>query len=180
MRRGWIAALSVPVLAALAFAAGQAPKVAAQTGTARLAMLVRGADSVRGLPFFPPNALAALVGAYRPQSAVSVAAPQPGEPGAAGVDETTVWYTRETLVLGPAWKRTGLVGSEAYLMARPRGAVILLKQARYYLFFELPVGAEPGDKDRLSFVRAFDRKFLAFFNNAATDAELSFPAYVDF
>jgi hypothetical protein len=31
-----------------------------------------------------------------------------------------------------------------------------------------------------AFIPAFARKFLAFFNNAASEAELSFPAFVEY
>jgi hypothetical protein len=165
-------------LVSLCFLAGAA--LGAQNGdpAVRRAMLVRGADSVKGLPFFPPNAIAALAGAYSlagPASPGSAALP-PGKGGAA------VWYSRESLVFGPAWKRADASlgaspGEAAYSLARDSGLVLALKVGKYALFFELP----PGDDARSrSFVQAFDRKFRVFFESAASDAELSFPAYVDY
>jgi hypothetical protein len=145
---------------------------------ARRAMLVRGADSVKGLPFFPPNAIAALAGAYSLSG--------PASPGAAaeppGKGEAAVWYSRESLVFGLAWKRADASlgassGEAAYSLARDSGLVLALKVGKYALFFELP----PGDDARSrAFVQAFDRKFRVFFESAASDAELSFPAYVDY
>ncbi len=158
-------------IALFALAASVAARAGAQARAPESpgrAILVRGADPIRGLPFFPPNALSALVGVYAPEGTADTP------------DETKVWFTHETLVLGAAWERTNLGGPEAYLLARPQGAVLALKSAQYYLFFELPAGAAPDDQSRLSFIRAFDRKFQAFFTNATTDAELSFPAYVDY
>ena len=160
------------VAASLPAQIGAASAGTSPTSDTRRAILVRGAYAVKGLPFFPPNALPALTGIYGPDT---------GSAGPASrADEISVWYTREALVLGGTWKRTDIGGSEAYLIERPQGPVIVLKSAGYYLFFELPAGTSPDDKGRASFVRAFDRKFLVFFTNAATDAELSFPAYVDY
>jgi hypothetical protein len=138
------------------------------TAPARRAILLRGADAVKGLPFFPPNAIAALSGVYGPEGTAS------------GAPETRVWYSREALVLSSAWKRadlgaSGLPDESAYALARAGGSVLALRTAKYTLFFEL--GDDPGGRD---FARAFDRKFRSFFDNAASDAELSFPAYVDY
>ena len=168
-------ALAVAFLAVAASLPAQveaAPAGASPASETRRAILVRGAFAVKGLPFFPPNALPALTGIYGPDTGSTSPASRQ--------DEISVWYTPEALVLGGTWKRTDIGGPEAYLIERPQGPVIVLKSAGYYLFFELPAGTSPDDKDRASFARAFDRKFLVFFTNAATDAELSFPAYVDY
>jgi hypothetical protein len=136
------------------------------------AVLIRGADSVKGMPFFPPNAITALYGIYSLGGSVSSldGAPAPGEPQAA------VWFTREAVVLGGAWSRIDVGSVAAYSRAEASGTVLSLKGAQYYLFFELPVYG-PAEE---AFILAFERKFLVFFDNAATDAELSFPAYVDY
>lgn len=166
-------------LAAVAFASGVGAPASAQAGStavAQRAILVRGADPVKGLPFFPPNALTALVGAYRPADTTVGGAPV----SAASTDETVLWFTREALVFGPSWKRTSLGGSEYFVLARPQGPVLALKRSGYYLLFAFPAGASAEDPSRLAFVRAFDRKFSGFMINATTDEELSFPAYVDY
>jgi hypothetical protein len=135
-----------------------------QASSAQRALLVRGADPVKGLPFFPPNAIPALEGAY-------------SLGGGAKGPELAVWYTRESLILGGAWKRAEVGGLPAFVLARSEGNVVVLRSAQYYLFFELPSG---GDSRWRAFIPAFDRKFLVFFENAASDAELSFPAYIDY
>ena len=159
--------------------------VGSQTSSsfARRALLVRGADSVRGLPFFSTNALAALSGAY----SLDGPAANGGAKLSAAVPEAAVWYTREALVFGGAWKREDLGGTAVLVLSRPGASVIALKASRYCLFFEFPsatgsVTTDRGAADarRRAFIKAFDRKFLAFFENAAADAELSFPAYVDY
>ena len=178
MRRA--AAAIASAFALLVLATPLSPE-AASAGAAppRREILVRGADPVKGLPFFHPNALSALVGLYLPESAAAGASPigDSTRAGSAGPEEgITVWYTSEALVLEGSWKRTDMGGSEAYLLAGPRDPVIVLRLPSHYLFFELPATTRTGG----AFVRAFDRKFSAFFANAATPAELSFPAFVDY
>jgi hypothetical protein len=162
-----VAAFAFLALAALALAQDKAASSGGASAAAspRRAILVRGASSVKGLPFFPPNAMAALSGAYRPQGAADAA------------DEVSVWYTREAVVLGGAWKRAALAGYAAFSLERPRGPVLALRTPSYSLFFELPAALDSGER---AFITAFDRKFPAFFENAATAAELSFPAYVEY
>jgi hypothetical protein len=157
-------------LAALVLAGGAL--FGAGAAAPRRAVLLRGADAVKGLPFFPPNAIAALSGAYVPGLPASGAAP--------GRPETAVWYSRELIVLSSAWKRAdaGAVGfpdEAAYSLARGSLTVLAIRAPKYTLFFEL--SDESGGRE---FARAFDRKFRSFFDNAASDAELSFPAYVDY
>jgi len=150
---------------------------------ARRALLERGADPIKGLPFFSPNAIAALSGAYdlgasaAAKAAVSPIAASRPAPNAPMVG---VWYTREDLVIGSAWKRAAVGGASGYALSRSQGIVLALRGQGYSLFFELPSGEAADDPAALAFIKAFDRKFLAFFENAATDAELSFPAYVDY
>lgn len=171
------AAIAFALIALTARLAPSAPADAPIAGSQR-SILVRGAYPVRGLPFFAANALPALVGDYSPAAA--------GSPGAgaaspaAPADVVTVWFTREALVLGSSWKRTSFGGLAAYVLTRGQGAVLGLEPGAYYLFFVLPAGSAPDDPGRIAFAKAFDRKFSAFFDNAPTDAELSFPAYVDY
>jgi hypothetical protein len=180
MRKG----LALVVLA-LALVSGTA--VAAP----RRAVLLRGADAVKGLPFFAPNAIAALSGLYALETPAATgasdsgagaapgqAAPGPTAPGPAA--QVAVWYSRESIVFAPAWKRVDSRGvaayaDAAYSLARGEGTVLALKSEGYTLFFEIT-----GDPKATDFARAFSGKFPIFFRNAASDAELSFPAYVDY
>jgi hypothetical protein len=157
---------AIEILAFALFAGFACVPCPGEAGGGRRAMLVSGADSVRGLPFFSPNAIAALTGVYSSDAAAAVSA----------TSRITLWYTREAVVLGSAWKRLDLGGSAAYSLARDSGSALCLKGARYALFFVLPV----DDAANRAFILAFNRKFLVFFENAPTDAELSFPAYVDY
>jgi hypothetical protein len=130
------------------------------------AILLRGADPVKGLPFFAPNAIAALTGAY--------------SLGKAQAPVVALWFSRESLVYDSSWKRLdpregGPYAEAAYSLPRGPGSVLALKSEGYTLFFELP-----GDPREAAFTRAFSRKFPVFFRYAASDAELSFPAYVDY
>lgn len=137
----------------------------------RRAYLILGADRIKGLPFFSPNAIPALSGAYELGAAPTV-------PGAPTLE---LWYTRETVVLGPAWKSFGAVGGRAYLLSSGGAGVLALRADRYTLFFRAAEGSLRLDDARAaSFVEAFSRKFLSFFENASSDAELSFPAFVDY
>jgi hypothetical protein len=160
-------AIALTLVVALGAAVdAEAQNAASRAEASRRAMLVRGADSARGLPFFGPNAIAALSGAYRL---------------VAGGGEAVVWYTRDSVVLGPEWKRTSLGGvegsqPEARVLARARGIAVALEGEKYSLFFELASDA-PSWR---AFAFAFDRKFRGFFDAATSDAELSFPAYVDY
>ena len=167
MGRTGAALIALALLSMTALHSQSAPAV-------RRAVLERGADSVKGLPFFPPNAIAALTGAYDLAGSLAPAS------ASGGRQEASVWYSRETIVLGSAWKRVDLgfvasAGQVAYSLAGGRGSVLALKGGKYTLFFELA-----DDPKTRAFIAAFDRKFQAFFFNANSDAELSFPAYVDY
>jgi hypothetical protein len=143
------------------------------------AFLVIGADRVLGLPFFSPNAIPALSGAYELEQAS-----QNASPGLAPNAPTLkLWYTRETVVLDSAWKSFDLGEGRAYILSDGDKEVLALRADRYTLFFkpDKATGAPTLDDERTkSFIKAFSRKFLSFFENAASDAELSFPAFVDY
>jgi hypothetical protein len=165
-------ALVASALACLAIAAGTAGAQAAAAPAARRALLVRGAVPARGLPFFPPNAISCLSGAYSLAS-------DPGKlPGGEKAREVGVWYTREALVLTAAWKKAPAFGAGAMSLARDRALVLVLKDPRYYLLFDFPQALDEATMG--AFALAFGRKFQAFLENAATEAELSFPAFVDY
>ena len=163
-RRGALVALCLAL--SLPIAAAAAP---------RRAILVRGADPVKGLPFFAPNAIVALVGAYDLAEDGADAAGSAASSGA-----VAVWYSRETVVFSSAWKRAdpreaSAYATAAYTLERDSLPILALQSEGYVLFFELS-----GDPRGTAFVRAFTAKFAIFFRNAPSDAELSFPAYVDY
>jgi hypothetical protein len=136
--------------------------------SARRAMLIRGPDRAKGLPFFQPNAIAALAGSYSLD----------GSSATPAASAASVWFTREYLVLGPSWKRSDMAGLAAYVQALPASQAVALKLSDYYLLFELP-GSLPASL-RSAFIEAFERKFLVFYQNAGSEAEISFPAFVDY
>ncbi|MBL8966712.1 MAG: hypothetical protein JNG85_06860 [Spirochaetaceae bacterium] len=143
-------------------AAGSAAEAFAAGQPAGRAVLLRGPEQRRGLPFFSPNALPALVGEY-----------------AAAGDRVRVWSTRAPIAFSAAWQVRRLAlpaGLEARLLERGEGPVLAFRAKGYTLFFEF--GAQGAALER--FALAFERRFSVFFERSATDAELSFPASVDF
>jgi hypothetical protein len=126
------------------------------------ARLLRGPEAVHGLPFFGPNALPALRGEY-------------------GLGRTVlkVWSCRERLVFGSSWKPVeadSRPGLRAWRQDGERGPVLALVSAGYALFFELPEEGQAFHR----FALAMESRFQVFFENAGSDAELSFPAFVVF
>lgn len=181
-----LALLLASLLAAGGFCVQASP---AQVGPRR-AILARGADPVKGLPFFSPNAIAALAGAYGLGGAAAASPAVPpsasasggsGAATAAASAAVAVWFTRESLALGPEWKRLELGPYRAYELGSLDGSVVVLRADRYSLFFRAEPAYPPlSEAEARAFMQAFARKFLAFFENAASDAELSFPAFVDY
>ena len=146
------------------------------SGTPARAILAKGPDASRGLPFFSANAIPSLRVEYLivPAGAIPANAAEAVAPGRAD-PVVRVWYTRERLVLGATWKVVELGGRRARLLERVEGPVIALISERYALLFELP-----ADSPSLrGFATTLERRFAIFFDNAPTDAELSFPAIVD-
>ena len=144
------------------------------------AILIRGPLVFRGLPFFAPNALPGLEGEY--SLALSSAEPKSqgsaGEVSAERALRLRVWYTREPLYFGTGWIRGTLGRYTIYTSTHDAtGALVIAFAAdRYELLVELP-----GDSAVLRrFAIALEDRFAVFFAEATTDAELSFPAYVDF
>jgi len=167
-------------------AQGAAPSRGASSAKTRAilsrAILSRGTEAVRGLPFFSPNAIPAL----RAEYLLAPADAQPADAATAvGRGRTEplvrVWSTREPLVFGQAWARDLESQSDtrrALLLGRPEGPVLALLEGGYVLLFELPAGADAAAYR--SFALALDRRFAIFFDHAPSDADLSFPASVDF
>lgn len=155
----------------LAFSLQSAALAEAERGTPasarpQPARLESGPEFVRGLPFFAQNAIAALVGRY-----------------SVGGDSVRVYSCRGEVFFGPEWSSLpasdsfGLsAGLRCLIRDRETKPVLALRAARYTLFIELPRYAPP----LLRFSFAFADKFAPFFSNADTDAELSFPAFIDF
>jgi hypothetical protein len=166
--------LALTLALAAASGAAAAPAPARASAAPRRAILASGADRARGLPFFAPNAIAALSGRYALDAAAQ------GGAAAGATAPVTVWFSREGLVFGPSWKRVdpreaGTYAEAAYSLPREGGTVLALKFEGYALFFELS-----GDPRAAAFARAFSAKFPVFFRYAPSDAELSFPAFVDY
>jgi len=142
------------------------------------AVLTRGPDALRGLPFFAPNAIPSLRVEYliiaadsSPEDAASAVDPARAEP------LVRVWFTREAVVLGRDWKETRSGGRQAWSLARAEGLPVLaLLHERYALFLELP----QDDARMRAFAAALERRFSVFFENAPSDADLSLPAFVEF
>jgi hypothetical protein len=90
-----------------------------------------------------------------------------------------VWSCREKLVLGAAWRPVATDSGarlKARLLDRPQGPVLAFVTEGYVLFFELPQDIPAYHRFALS----LESRFQVFFQNAVSDAELSFPAFVDF
>jgi len=166
----FLAASGLAVQAA-AQAAGSGTSAAAVPGGAAAArpelppgraLLLRGPEPRKGLPFFSPNAIPALVGEYEVSTAL-----------------VRVWSSRSPLSFGKSWESIPIklpASLRALRLARDGGPVIALAGPGYSLFFELPEDT-PAFR---SFLAAFERRFAFFFEGAPTDAELSFPAYLDY
>jgi hypothetical protein len=141
--------------------AGQSagPPTAAEPGKA---LLATGPAAIKGLPFFSPNAIPSLSGAYL-----------------VGAETLPVWYTREGLQFGGQWKERpsfALGGGRAWTLAANERFVVAWKQRRFSLIVSFP-SERAFD---LRFSAALLTRFTFFFENAATDAELSFPAVVQY
>jgi len=166
----FLAASGLAVQAA-AQAAGSGTSAAAVPGGAAAArpelppgraLLLRGPEPRKGLPFFSPNAIPALVGEYEVSKSL-----------------VRVWSSRSPLSFGKSWESIPIklpASLRALRLARDGGPVIALAGPDYSLFFELPADT-PAFR---SFLAAFERRFAFFFEGAPTDAELSFPAYLDY
>lgn len=138
---------------------GASPRLELPPGRA---LLLRGPEPRKGLPFFSPNALPALVGEYEASTAL-----------------IRVWSSRSPISFGSYWELIPVKlpdSLRAYRLARAAGPVLALAGPSYALFFELPADTPSGR----NFLIAFERRFAFFFEGAPTDAELSFPAYVDY
>ncbi len=126
-------------------------------------LLAEGPARVGGLPFFPSNATPALSGTYL-----------------VGPDRITFWFTRSALFFSESWKDhpalASATGVPSSLLVLDGRQVFALRWKDHCLFLSAPAGRELSR----AFIVAFVRRFSFFYGTAATDAELSFPAAVDF
>ena len=141
-------------------------------------------NSVTDIDWAPGNAL------LRPDAGESLTAPYVGQritllaqcaAGSylVGRETIPVWYTREALQFNAAWREQATLavpGSRARVLAEGGRFVVAWKYPLYAIIVALP--SDTAESRR--FATAFLLRFLYFFENAATDAELSFPASVDY
>jgi len=85
------------------------------------------------------------------------------------------------VLFSDAWKAAETANFRApvlrvFRLQRDVSVVLALKAASYILFLELPEDTVALRR----FALALDRRFGFFFENAATDAELSFPSFVEY
>lgn len=128
------------------------------------ALLLSGPEPSRGLPFFPRNALRALRGEYLLSNG-----------------RVRVWSCRELLVFGSEWRPADsetlrASGYAVLSLSRAEGPVLAFRGREFALFLE-PAADGPAFR---RFALALLRRFSFFFDNAVDDAELSFPAFVDY
>ncbi|MEI6385252.1 MAG: hypothetical protein WCQ50_01365 [Spirochaetota bacterium] len=170
--RGHARLLAALALAACALACGAetaAPPSGSVAGGIPLVappgrgLLAEGPARVGGLPFFPSNATPALSGSYLVAS-----------------DRITFWFTRSTLYFSPAWKDSPnlatATGVPASVLVQGERQVLALRWKDHSLFLSAPSGRELPR----AFVVALVRRFSFFYGSVTSDAELSFPAAVDF
>jgi hypothetical protein len=159
-----------------------AAQAAGNPAVKKTAVLLRGTYPLRGLPFFGPNAIQSLYGEYHlgieARDAAAALKAASDELGQGNPNRINVWYTREQVVLSSEWKSTVAPGMR--ILSRPEGRpgieVLFVKGEGYSLFFE----CNTDNAELRSFALALNRKFAVFFNNASSDAELSFPALVEY
>jgi hypothetical protein len=155
--RGKTAGGAVAALAALLIlSAGTASAQAGQ------AILERGPAAVRGIPFFPPNVLAADKGEYL-----------------AGQSRIEVYFTREPLVLPAGWRKAPC-GQEALLRLdeeeRPTFCYVEPGEGGYALFLSFETEAFPWCAWTLAFLQRL-RSLLTF---SQGPAEVPFPAILEY
>jgi len=182
MRRGRRSySLASAAVAVLFLAAGAAAQSSGARAAKSSGLLVRGPFSERGLPFFGANAIPVLRGEYlvgaKAEDAASAVGAASAEGSASSAGPTTVWYTREGVVLSSAWQAIpGSANASLRLLAQPEGEVLYVRGEGYSLFVRAP----KADAAARSFALALNRRFAVFFNSASSDAELSFPAVVEY
>lgn len=130
------------------------------------AVLARGTEPARGLPFFGPNAIEGLYGRY--ELAL--------EPNGARY-AVELWYTRAPLVLPSAWTRADCAAApRGSLSSSGEGSVSwYLPGEGYALLVRFP--SEYPDPCRFAAVLA--ERFAFFRRYAPDEAAVSFPAILE-
>jgi hypothetical protein len=144
-----------------------------QAGTA---LLIRGSERVRGLPFLGQNALAALTGSYALRD------------GDGSIVELDLWYCDEPLIIPADWVRRACPGLPAAftLRAAPPGSSLsgiregyeawALETDSYRLFVSLPAGFGAACR----FAAALSERFDWFRRYATLPSDRSFPALLEY
>jgi hypothetical protein len=149
------------------------PAISVLAGTA---LLIRGSERVRGLPFLGQNALDALTGSYALRDADG------------SIMELDLWYCAEPLIIPADWGRRACPGlPPAFaLRAAPQAPalggirdgheVLVLETESYRLFVSLPIGFGAACR----FAAALSERFDWFRRYAALPSDLSFPALLEY
>jgi hypothetical protein len=165
----------MPVLAILLLLAGlpagaQTPQSAQGAQAPRAAptaqaILERGPIPVRGIPFLPPNLLAAARGEYLA--------------GQDRQDKIEAYFTREPLVLPAGWRRVPC-GQEALLRLegeeRPTFCCLEPGDGGYALFLSFEGEAFPW----CSWTQAFLQSLRSLLSFSQGTGEVPFPAVLDY
>lgn len=132
------------------------------------AILVRGSESVRGIPGFRRNAIPALYGEYALLA------------DGGGTQLVSVWFTRESLVLDETWEPLTCPGlAPGFLLSRSGGAgegqpILVASTAAYRLVIRLPAGFD----NPCRFTSVLIERFMFFIRNASREEDISLPAFL--
>jgi hypothetical protein len=151
------ARLSALVLGLLALAAAVA---GTEQATGR-AILLRGPQAVKEIPFLPPNLLSALRAAYSLRG-----------------EEVSVLFSAEELVLPREWRSLRCGALRLAEVPVDSGFTVCLAESAggpLYLFFSFP---RPGG-DWCLFVTAFRERFLYLRGFRGGEEEVPFPALLE-
>lgn len=142
------------------------------------AVLVRGAEAVKGLPGFGTNALPGLAGEYR----IDLPSPRTGS--------FRVWMSAEWLYFAPAdWVRTRVGGKDAYESRGAEAGRLVVFDRPFTLAGQgadprswsvlviIPTGADAGETDL--FVDLLLGRLAYFLGVARAPSDASFPAVLE-
>jgi hypothetical protein len=154
------------------------------------AILQRGPNPVRSLPYFPPNALKGFRGEYRmsgqggegnaeAEKARAGAPASPAKPAGTPADgRILVYFTREPLVLPSSWRPAGCPGQRLLRVPTEEGFAVCHAEAGeggYFLFFQFESEAFPW----CPWIEAFLQRFRYLLPFAKDDSEIPFPAVLE-
>ncbi len=167
-----LAAACVPGPAAPPPPSGKAAPVALRPATGS-AVLVSGAERVKGLPCLERNAIAALAGEYAFLPAGSAEGAEPLR--------VSVWFTREPVVLPADWAEPGckVKPTGFSLAASPAdsdgSSYWSLDAGSHRLFARVPGGMA----DPCRFAKVLAERFSFFYRYAERPEDVSFPATLE-